>query len=207
MNKNLRLPRTLPIGAGEEQKKTVVQHWDTVDRVETEIHDKGLVDHPKPQFVCPELTTDMLTTQDTRHYTETYVHLLAWFSYSSELLAQVQSRILQYKNMLDILAAEGRKVARDQIEAAGLKKMTVKEFEDRMLLNAEYQEVLHKLQQYQQAEITLSAKVESVERSLRVISRQVEIRRLDLEQTKTSGAIANRGVLGHNRWGAPEGGG
>ena len=67
------------------------------------------------------------------------------------------------------------------------------EFNERLLLNPEYLEVTHELQKYQQAKIYFDARVESLERSLRVISRQVEIRKLDVEQQRTGAGMPGRG--------------
>lgn len=204
-NKNLRLPVTASIGPGAEQQKTIIQHWDTAGDVERSLEKRGFKTHSQPTFACPELTADILTTTDTRHYTETYAHLLAWFNFASEKLAQVQSNILQFKNMRDILLAEGRKVVKTQLDVTGKKKMSQKEFDDHMLLNAEYQEVIFQLQQSQQSELILGTRVEGIERSLRLISRQIEIRKLDIEQTRTSSAIANRRPGSYNsRFAAPD---
>ena len=191
--RNLRLPRTLPLGAGEEQKNTIQQQWGTAELVEMDIAQKGLKDKPQPLFDCPELDVNCLTGPDSKQYTESYVHLLAWFNYSSELLGKVQIRVLQYENMLDILSAQTRRQARDMTEATGHKKPTAEELQDRLLQNPEYLAVLHELQRYKQAKIVLEKKVEGIERSLRVVSRQVEIRRLDLEQTRTSANMPGRG--------------
>lgn len=201
--KNLRLPQTLPLGAGKAQAQKVSESWNTVDQVQEEVHLRGLVDHEQPQYQCPELTADMLTTQDSKSYTETYAQLLSWFTYATEVYAVVQSTILQLENMKDILGAESRRNALETIQE-GRKKPTKEEFADRLLLNPEYQEVLKKLQRFQQAKLLYQAKVESIERSLRVISRQVEIRRLDMEQHKTQSGIGNRGPMGYSRFGAPE---
>lgn len=200
--RNLRLPVNLPLGAGQEQKQNIMQKWNTADDVEAELHMHGFTAREKPAFACPELTSDSLTTTDSKSYTETYAHLLSWFGYASELYARVQADVLQYKNMRDVLEAEGRKTARELQEASGAtKKPTKEELEDRMLLNPEYQEVKLKLQRYEQAELLFKAKVDSIERSLRVISRQVEIRRLDYEQNRTGGNMPGRNFTGGGRFG------
>lgn len=201
--RNLRLPQTLPLGAGREQAQKVSEAWNTVDSVQEEVHLRGLVDHEKPAFVCPELTADMLTTTDSKSYTETYAHLLSWFTYATEIYAVVQATILELENIKDILGAESRKNARE-IHEGTKKKPTKEELADRLLLNPEYQDVIKKLQRFQQAKLLFQAKVESIERSLRVVSRQVEIRRLDMEQNRTQTGIGNRGPMGYSRFGAPE---
>ena len=203
--RNLRLPSTLPIGAGHAAAQNIVQKWDTADDVEGEIHMRGLVAREKPAFACPELTPDMLTTTDSKSYTETYAHLMSWFGYVSELYARVQADVLQFKNMKDILAAEGRKVSVEVNK--GTKKPSKEELEDRLLLNPEYQEVMLKLQRFQQAKLLFEAKLESIDRSLRVVSRQVEIRKLDQEQSRTGGNMPGRGYTGGGRFGRDRDGG
>lgn len=187
--RNLRIPRSAHIGVGTAAAKTIREQWDTIDAVEAENHAKGLMDRARPTEECPEITADVLTGPDSRQYTELYLLLLSWFTYTSELLAQVQSRILQFQNMKDIIASR----TRQQLVENLTKKLSKDETEDRILLNDEYQEVLHNLQRYQQAKVLLSVKVESIERGLRLVSRQVEIRRLDIEQNRTSTAMPTRG--------------
>lgn len=189
---NIRIPRTLPIGAGEEKTTAIRQHWDTIAGVESEIAEKGLADHARPNEVCPELTAAILTGPDSKQYTEVYVLLNSWFSYMGELLAQVKARVVQYQNMQSILEAQTRKAAKEIATSAGVKKPSEAELNERLLLNPEYLEVTHELQKYQQAKIVLDAKVDNIERSLRLISRQVEIRRQDIEQQRTGAGLPGR---------------
>jgi hypothetical protein len=190
--KNLRIPRTLAIGVGEEQKKQVQEKWNTADEVEVGIREAGFPDHNTPSFACPELDVHLLTSPDSKQYTETYAQLLSWFTYASEKLAQIQVRLLQYENMQDVMAAQTRQAAREQSDQSGNKKPTAEEMKDRLLRNPEYLEITRTLQRYQQGKIVMSAKVESLERTLRLISRQIEIRRLDIEQGRTGAAMPAR---------------
>jgi len=190
--KSLRIPRTLPIGVGEEQKKQVQEQWNTADDVEIGIREIGFPDHQTPAFVCPELNVHLLTSPDSKQYTEAYVSLLAWFTFSAEKLAQIQVRVLQYENMQEVLAAQTRQAARDQSDQSGVKKPTAEEMKDRLLRNPEYLEITRMLQRYQQGKIVMGAKVEALERALRLISRQVEVRRLDIEQGRTASAMPGR---------------
>lgn len=199
----IRLPRTLPLGVGEEQKKSIEQKWDTVMEVEADIERKGLIDHKQPLETCPELSADILTGPDSKQYTETYALLNAWFNYTSELLAQVKARVLQYENMQSVLEAQTRQVAKNTSQAGGVKKPSEAELKERLLLNPEYLDVTHKLQRHQQAKILLEAKVDGIERSLRLISRQVEIRKLDMEQTRTVSNMPGRNFSGRGRFGDP----
>lgn len=204
--KNLRLPRTLPLGPGQETTKTVTQKWDTIDEQLEDMHVKGLISRDAPQIACPELTAEMLTTQDSKSYSDTYALLNAWFGYISEIYAQVQATVLQLENTQEILEAEGRRITRTlagEEDGAGKKTKgpTKEELADKLLLNPEYQEVKLKLQRYKQSQLLFKAKLESVERSLRVVSRQVEIRRLDQDQNRTGANMPGRNFTGGGRFG------
>ena len=189
----LNLRGNLPLGVGAARSQSIREKWDTVDESDARVINSGLVDHPKPEFVCPDLTADALTTTDSWSYTETYVHLLGWSTYANELRAQVQARILQFENMKDIVTAQTRTLQRELAKASG-KKPSSEELEDILLTNPEYLEVLLELQKLKQSKMLLDAKVESIDRSLRVISRQVEIRKLDVEQGRTGAAMPSRNL-------------
>lgn len=203
--RNLRLPATLPLGPGQEVSKTVSQKWDTIDDQLADMHVRGLVSRDPPQQACPELTSDMLTTTDSKSYSETYALLNSWFGYVSEVYAQVQATVLQLENTQEILEAEGRRVARTIAGEEGSGKKTKgptkEELSDKLLLNPEYQEVKLKLQRYKQSQLLFKAKLESIERSLRVVSRQVEIRKLDQDQTRIGSNMPGRNFTGGGRFG------
>lgn len=202
----LTFKKRMPVGVGQEEAKSIRQHWDTIEQVESTIAGEyGILDKPQPRFECPELTTEQLTTPDSKSYTETYQKFQAWFEYYTEIKAKVQARVLQYENMLEVLSAQTRRQHRDIASNAGGKKLSAEEVKDLLTTNPEYQEILLELQRYQQTKLLVDAKVESIERTLRIISRQVEIRRLDIEQTKTSANMPGRNQRDPqtSRFGAP----
>lgn len=196
--RGLRLPKTLSIGAGEEHKRSVMQHWNTADEVAEDLAAKGFKDLTEPPFPQPELNLDTILGTDSRDYTGAHLQLLAWYNYTSELYGKIQIKVLQYENMLDILSAQTRKQAKEQIdttrELTGDKKekATASTLQDKLLTNPEYQEVLRDLQRYKQAKILMEKKVDILERSLRVVSRQVEIRKLDIEQSRNNHNMPGR---------------
>lgn len=189
----LRLGGKLSLGIGKEGVTTLRQHWDTADQVEVDLAAEGITDKPRPKFECPELTAEQLTTPDSKSYTETYQRFLSWYEYYNELKAKVQARVLQYTNMLDILSAQTRKQHRELSANMGTKKLTVEEVNDLLTTNPEYQEILFELQKYQQSKLLVDTKVDAIERTLRIISRQVEIRKLDFEQSRTASNLPSRG--------------
>lgn len=198
----LQLGKKMPIGVGAQEAQSIQKRWDTASESDDRVIGTGLADHRQPSFTCPDLDTETLTTPDSRTYTETYVRILSWFSYASELLANVQIRVVQYENMIRILTAQTRRRQREVV-ANGGKKMTEEEMQDLLYTNPEYQDILLELQKYKQMKTLMEAKVESIERSLKVISRQVEIRKLDIEQQKNANNMPSRGVKRDPQTGYP----
>jgi hypothetical protein len=176
----LKLPNLLPTGVGQSKKDSIRQFFNTADDMEDQFRNHGFTEIPQPQVACPQLTEADVTNPDSTEFTATYVSLLAWYTYCGELSAKVQARLIQYQNGLDVIAAETRNTARLQHES-GAKKLTVEEMKDRLLLNAEYREVLLEQQKYEQLRKLLDQRLESIDRSMKVVSRQVTIRSLDLD--------------------------
>jgi len=197
--RGLKVDKAAPIGVTAEQKKSLQEHWNTASESEKLYEKEGFGEIKKPTFNCPEVDEQVVTNPDSTEFTTVYVHLLGWYSYCAELLAKVDVYILQYENLLDVLGAETRDVARKQ-HAEG-KKPTVDELKDRLLLNPRYLETLHELQKYQQHKKLLASRLESIDRSLKVISRQVTIRTLDMEAQRTGSNLPGRGSPNRSRFG------
>lgn len=197
--RTLNLPENLPIGVGEAEKAAIKSTWSTADTEHAKFGAAGFLPHAQPKSACPELTVDLLTTKSYSDYTQAYVELLSWFSYASEILARIESHVLELKNMRDILAAQTRRNSR-ATAAPGEKRPTAQEQDDRLLLSVEYQEVLRELQRYEQARLLYKARVDGIETSLRVISRQVEIRRQEIEGTGSRQNNPPQGGYGRRPW-------
>jgi hypothetical protein len=159
--------------------------------IEDTFRAQGFSPTPQPQDACPELDHVFLSSAGTEDFTEYYCRFLAWYSYCQELLSLVEGRILQEENTMDVLAAETRTALRGGLEDRPT-KIPQAALDDRLLTNKEYQECLLSLQRYQQSKKLLSARLETLERSLRVISRQITLRGLDLETTRLSEGTARR---------------
>ena len=93
MTGGLRVPRTH--GVGDQEGTNIHNRWDTFGRIRKGFEDLGFGPKTEPEFACPVLTADKLTTTDSHSYTETYVELLAWWSYAAEKLSNVKAEILQ----------------------------------------------------------------------------------------------------------------
>lgn len=189
----LHLPPILGLSAQEQQQ--VRSDFDTMDGVNVLLAKHGITPAPKPGFGCPEVTEDDLTTTDNTRYTTTYARLLAWFNYIAPLLAGVTGELLQVENALTYTEAAFRKRARElntgkRPRAEGW--ITEAEIADAIILDADYHELHVEKQRLAQMKSSLTAHTERVERSMRVVSRQIEIRKLEIEGNRTEHNMPGR---------------
>jgi hypothetical protein len=168
------------------EQESLHKKWDTINLVEGELAMKGFIPMDTPQYQCPQITEDLLTTANNEQYTQTYAQQLAWFNYSAQVLAGVTSHLLQYENEMEMIESKMRVAFRNGIRAGERDKMTKEEMQDEINLDVRYQELKHTAQMLKQKKTQLQAFVDGIERGLRVISRQVEIKKLEAEQNKTN---------------------
>lgn len=189
----LKLPTNMGVGATTESQ--VHSMWNTLDEVEEQLAAEGFSRVGQPNFGCPQITEEALTTADNKSYTTTYAQQLAWFNYSSQTLARASAELLQVKNEMDVIDARMRKIFRERMQTGGKDaKMSAKDIEGEILLDARYSYLMHRQQQLTQYKIELGTYAEGIERGLKVISRQVEIRKMEMEQTRVN--IPGRGFGG-----------
>jgi hypothetical protein len=182
----LRLGR--PLGIGELRKEQVTKDWNTYDAITTELEQQGLGTIHIPtgdNATYPILTEEMLNTIDPKTYSSHFVKFSSWMTYLSEIRSHVDAQILQNENISDHISAENRRRLRDANRlSTKTDKLTVQEMDDAILLMPEKQEVIHKLQELIQRKLIVTAQLDAVDRSLRVLSRQIEVRRLDMEHVR-----------------------
>lgn len=193
----MRLPSDIPLGAGQARAEAIQAHFSTSDEVMQGLKEEmGYVPVPQPHYACPVLNAEMLTTSNWKTYSQNYAMFKGWWDFYNEKLAEVTNCVVQYKNMLSMIETATKKTQRE-LARATREKLTVDMLKERVLENPEYQAALLELQRYTQAKALLQAKFESLDKSLSMLSRQVEIRRLDLEQVQVGSNMAGRGRPGY----------
>lgn len=186
----LKLPAN--VGVGEKRHEEIYEFWSTFDAVEKEVAELGFKPQTQPPFGCPDITAEVLTTLDPKEYTTTYAQLNRWSGYAADVLARVKAKIPGFKSAIKQIATETR---REQIRLAaesGNKKPTEQELEDAVELQPKYLELQRELQRLEEKKAMLMAHIERISDSLALVSRQVEIRRQDLEQQKTENGMPHR---------------
>lgn len=188
----MKLPSDLPLGAGRLKTESIRTRFSTMAEMTQYLTETmGYVPLNAPQYACPVLTAEMLTTADWKEYTINYAWFKSWWDFYREKLAEISAFVLQYKNMLLIIETATRKTQRELANAIN-EKLTAERLKERVLENPEYQDTLLELQRWQQAKEMVEAKFESLDKSMAMLSRQIEIRKLDLEQTNISGNLLTR---------------
>lgn len=168
----LRIPSI--VGPGAEEEEGTHNKWDTFDDVELEMTMMGFPPVPMPSYTCPELTSDMLTTANSKKYTETYQQMESWFNYAANTLARMKALQLQIAN-------EMNKIGRLVKEGAPVddkgKKPSVGTLIDMVENHPRYEELKLEDQKWEQKKQILQSHVVRLEKDLKLLSRQVEIRR------------------------------
>lgn len=178
----LHLPRD--VGTAQSVAAAVESRWgSTIARVNNRLQQQGFYDVTMPDVHCPEVTTDILLTTDVRTYTVAYEGLLRWFNYTGVLYARIRATLLGVENEMDTIASKKRTLLREynrKLEKTQKKDVVnADEMEDIINEDVVYSDLKLQKQELMQAKIQLEARVEGLERSLRVVSRQVEIRKVE----------------------------
>lgn len=183
----------LPVGVGiaESEQKKLHHEYDTFDKIDSDLAMMGFIAPPLPEFECPAITEEILTTPDSKAYTTTYAQQLAWFNYSSQILSRIRAQLVQVTNEMEMIASKTRIDIKARIKASDEKKLSLPDIQDIINTDARYSELNLEHQKLLQSRILMDTIVEGIERGLKVISRQVEIRKIEIEQEKVN--IPNRG--------------
>lgn len=184
----LRLPDA--VGPGEQDLGAISRIWDTFDEMELEVTKMGFPPVPKPAYQCPELTADMLTTASAADYTSTYQRMESWHNYAHNTLARIKALQLGIANEMNKL---GRLVRDGAPKDDKGKKLPAGTLTDMVENHPRYEELKLLDQEWEQKKIMLQSHVVRLEKDLKLMSRQVEIRRQDTEAgTQGSRTYGNR---------------
>lgn len=192
---------TLPASLGAPERtpvnKKTHDRWSTYEEVDAELKAKGFNDCPRPDVLdagnsFPNLTAVELTSTPNKEYTALHGRYLEWFRYTSEEFSKFRALMLQTRNEMEDIELETKRELRSQPG----KKPTEEEISIAVGLHSRYRDLKVLLQRAEQAKLLLETKVDYLERSLRVISRQVELRKIDAGQGSVNDNMPGRGRLG-----------
>lgn len=189
----LHLPSS--VGVGEQEQKDIHNAWTaTIDNVEADLASMGIVAEKAPEFSRPTLTAEQLTTTINKDYTILYSQHLSWYNYTTPLVAKVKARLLGVKNeMTDIEVRIRQEMKKKNKIVERDMKFTEKDIEDHIWMDPRYKQLLLERQRLEQYKLELDAYLETMDRNLLTISRQVEIRKIEYGGNHIENNLPGRG--------------
>lgn len=192
------MPLNLPndIGIGQTEAYEIRTAWATMQQVQSRLATKGIVlSETPPPFPLPEVTTTLMS-EDSQEYLRVNAQYLAWLNFILPNLAYIKGCILELQNEKTHIEASYKEQQR--IAGQGSKKIGKEEIQDRITLDPRYIELTQAEQECLQEKYFLDAKIEVLERTLRVISRHIEVKKIDMEINRVSPNIPSRfGMRNH----------
>lgn len=197
--RGLRLPSTLA-GVGETAQQEIHSRWSTYENakhyIETVV---GLKPPEEPKWAEPVLTLQGLTESTGKDYTEMYMQVTGWFGYLGDIKARVSAQILERDREMKFIEAKMREAMRDRSDrttkTGDRKAPPAGEMDDKILLDARYSTLGIEKQGFEQVVSMLNARITKLEYEIKLISRQVEIKRTEFEHANREGGInGQRGV-------------
>lgn len=184
----LKLPNSLGAPERTPVNKRIHERWDTFSEVTLELQQRGFVDCPKPETEFPNLTAKQLTETPNKEYTALHANYLDWFRYIAEAFSNIRALHLQVKNEMEDISLD----LRNQMRSRPGKKPTAEELDLAIGTHARYRELKQLAQRAEQGKMLLETRVDYLERSMRVISRQVELRKIDAGQEGVNNGMPSR---------------
>jgi len=182
---------TKTVGVTEQEEGQVHNSWETMKRVEAALAARGIViPTAPPPFPIPEVTTTLVDT-DNAEYLKTNAQYLSWLNYITPNLAMTKGIILEIQNEKTHIEALYRESARRADEIAG-RKTPRDEVDDQTRLDRRYMELIQQEQETTQFKYQLEEHKDILERTLRVISRHIEVKRLDVEMNRVNANLPQR---------------
>lgn len=170
------------LGVGETIQEELHNKWDTIDDVEIELIKMGLGPLEKPHYSFTTMTPGTVERMSNDELTRALEMYQGWHSFSANMLSRVRGRIGQCDNEMKVLAAKLRSHAVQTAKQLGDKKPAEDAIKEQIMLNPRYQDIMIDVQKAEQMRFQLEGWVDSFSLGIRIISRQVELRRQSLEQ-------------------------
>lgn len=202
----LRIPDT--VGVGTEAHEEIHETWSTYDQAKADVEMKfGMMPLKEPDFAPPTLTLKDLTESQGKDYTEKYLYVTGWYGYLGEVKARLSAQILELDNEMNQISSRMRESMRSRstrtTRGGESKAPPAQEMEDKIRLDPRYTELGVKKQGIEQMRSMIASRIERHEYEIKLLSRQVEIKRTEWEHANRAGGINGQGGIPTGR--APRG--
>lgn len=190
MSGGLRAPSM--IGLGETEQQQAHNEWSTFEDVDIQLMREGVMPVDRPTIPCPHLDKEQLTTLDEHRYGTIYSALMAWFAYLSDGLARTKAKQIEVENEMAYIAASLKLGAIAAAQTSEEKKPSDVVLKDMIQVDHRYKELGIELQGITQRRQVLEPRVVLLDHNLKMISRQIELKRIEMEKQRIGGGLAIR---------------
>lgn len=192
----LRLPETLA-GIGASEQEDIHLKWSTYEAIKNEIEMRyGMMPIQEPAWAPPTLTLEDLTEKVGKDYTEKYLQVTAWYGYLSEVKARISAQLLEIDNEMNHIESSMREKMRDRstktTKGGDRKAPPIAEMTDKIRLDTRYSDLSTRKQGFEQMKVIISARVDKHEYEIKLLSRQVEIKRTEFDHAQREGGISGQ---------------
>lgn len=154
--------------------------WDTMPWVEERLVELGIPPIKEPEYECPLIMPGMLSTLNPMEYTTLYEKILGWYGYLTEKTAYAKSMVLQCENEMAYIDNLTRETALKNV-APREKKPNAAQLDLMVEMDPRYGELKLTSQKWRQLRDILQARLETVDANMKVVSRHIEIKKIELE--------------------------
>lgn len=177
------------------QTEALAQKWESVsDTAEQELFHVGFAPIQRPEFTCPILDPQALTKADLHSYAEMHARFQRWHNYAEYTLARVQSILVGIKRQIGQLESQLKIYYADYKNPNTGKVYSVADRKDLVDGNPRYVELLIDQTKFEQMKAQMEAHVNGLSKSTALISRHIELRKMDIEGDRTGHNMPGRGM-------------
>jgi len=186
---SLHLPSSVGAPDGVRSRQT----WSTLDQVKQELEARGIPMLPvRAPGEFPILDKTDLTA-GTEEYTNRFVEFVNWLRYSSELMAEIDAQLLEVENEMSDIEVEVKRTLRGQ-KKGPRDGPTAEDIKIAYQINPRWRDLNLLKQRTEQAKILLKAKMEGLDLSRGLMSRNIELKKADLEGARNEHNMPMRGA-------------
>lgn len=179
----------------EAETKELAASWERIhDEATMELSHFGFGQLPQPAFTCPPLDPKALSNMDLVQYGETHMRYVAWLNYSENMLAYVKSMLLGSKRQMDELHTKLKVSFRQTKNPETGRVFSADDARALSEQNPRYLELLRETTKLESMKLIMDSHVESYNKICSVISRHIELRKMDLEKQGIGHNMPGRGM-------------
>jgi hypothetical protein len=183
------------------QTEALAQKWESVnDQAETELFHLGFAPVTRPDFTCPILDPKALTNADLHSYAEMHARFQRWHNYAEYTMARCQSMLVGIKRQISQLESQLKVYYASYKNPETGKVYSLADRKDLVESNPRYVELLVDQTKFEQMKAQMEAQVNGLSKATGLISRHIELRKLDIEQDRVNNNMPGRGMYPQSQY-------